>query len=242
MTFEKYANTLNIITKTEFDKVSYTAFFLYKYEGKSEFLLNDIFKLLEQINVTISNHSRIKNKLKTSKRYRKIKKDTYTITSNGINELTPIIDEVLNTNCNIITNNCLFDLSLFIGARGYLDILFKQVDNCYNNNCYDACAVLVRRIFEILLIESYQNLGITSEIKNSSDNYVMLESICTNAKGNKILNLSRNTKEALDDIRDLGNFAAHKITYNTRKSDIDKLYNSIRTCFEELYYKAGFKK
>ncbi len=242
MTFEKYVGILNLIEKNEFEKVSFTAFFLQHYEKRVEFSLNDIFELLKQLNITISNHSRIKTKLRDSKRFRKIKDNIYTITSNGISELTPIINELINSESSIVTNNCLFDLSLFIGARGYLDSLFEQVDNCYYNNCFDACAVLIRRIFEILLIESYQNLGIDEEIKNDKDSYFMLEAICTNAKGNKVLNLSRNTKETLDDIRDLGNFAAHKITYNTRKTDIDKRYNSIRACFEELYYKAGLKK
>ena len=242
MTFENYANTINLIEKKEFDKISFTAFFLQYYEKRVEFSLNDIFELLKQLNITISNHSRIKNKLRDSKRFRKIKDNIYTITPNGISELTPIINELINSESSIITNNCLFDLNLFLGARGYLDNLFKQVDNCYYNNCFDACAVLIRRIFEILLIESYQNLKISSEIKNEKGNYLMLEAICTNAKNNKVLNLSRNTKEVLDDIRDLGNFAAHKITYNTRKTDIDKKYNSIRACFEELYYKAGLKK
>lgn len=242
MTFEKYAETLEIRTKSEFEKVSYTAYFLQQYEKKLNFSLDDVIDLLKQINITISNRSRIKIKLKDSKRFRKVKDNIYIITSNGISELTPIVNKLLNSESNIVTNNCLFDLSLFLGARGYLDNLFNQVDNCYYNNCFDACAVLIRRIFEILLIESYQNLGIISEIKDKNDNYFMLEVICSNAKNNKTLNLSRNTKEILDDIRDLGNFAAHKITYNTRKTDIDKKYNLIRACFEELYYKAGFKK
>lgn len=242
MTFKEFTDKLGLVEKSEFDKISYTAFYLYKYEKKTEILLTEIFQLLQEINITISNRSRIKNKLKESKSFRKIKENTYTITSNGIKELSPLVTKIIDDESNIITNNCLFDLSLFLGARGYLDNLFKQVDSCYNNNCYDACAVLIRRIFEILLIESYQNLGIEKEIKNADGNYVMLEVICTNAKGNTVLSLSRNTKEILDNIRDLGNFAAHKITYSTRKSDIDKIYNSIRACFEELYYKAGFKK
>ena len=242
MTFEEYSQTLKINEKTEFEKVSYTAFYLYKFEKKTEFLLTDILNLLQQINVTISNRSRMKTKLKDSRKFRKIREEVYTISSNGVNELSDQIEKILNDTEKIETTSCLFDLSLFLGARGYLDILFRQIDNCYNNNCYDACAVLIRRVFEILLIESYKNLGIEGQIKDTNDNYFMLEKICNNAKRNLTLNLSRNTKESLDQIRDLGNFAAHKITYNTRKSDIDKIYNSIRACFEELYYKSGFKK
>lgn len=242
MTFEKYSKILKISKKTEFEKVEYTAFFLYKYKNKTEFLLTDIFNMLQKINITISNCSRIKTKLKESRKFRKIREGTYIITSKGINELAIQIEKLLNDDEKIETTSCLFDLNLFLGARGYLDSLFKQIDNCYHNNCYDACAVLIRRVFEILLIESYRNLGMEDQIKDCNNNYMMLEKICNNARSNSNLNLSRNTKESLEEIRDLGNFAAHKITYNTRKSDIDKIYNSIRTCFEELYYKSGLKK
>ena len=242
MTFENYSQKLKISEKTEFEKITYTAFYLYKFEKQTEIALDDVFSMLQKIDITISNRSRIKTKLKESRRFRKIREEIYTITSNGIKELSDEIDKILDDNEKIETNSCLFDLSLFLGARGYLDKLFRQINNCYYNHCYDACAVLIRRVFEILLIESYKELKIEDQIKDSNGNYAMLEKICNNAKVNLTLNLSRNTKESLDQIRDLGNFAAHKITYNTRKSDIDKTYSSIRTCFEELYYKAGLKK
>lgn len=242
MTFEEYTRRLKINEKTEFEKISYTAFFLYEYENKAEILLTDVLNMLQKISITISNRSRIKTKLKESRNFRKVREGVYTITSVGINELSTKIKKILSDDETIETADCLLDLEFFLGARGYLDNLFKQIDNCYCNNCYDACAVLIRRVFEILLIESYSNLGIENQIKDSNNNYMMLEKICSNAKTNSILNLSRNTKESLEEIRNFGNFAAHKITYNTRKSDIDKMRSTIRVCFEELYYKAGFKK
>ena len=54
----------------------------------------------------------------------------------------------------------------------------------------------------------------------------MLEKICSNAKSNKTLNLSR-LKNDLDSFRDLGNFAAHRILYNTTKQDIDNKKDTI---------------
>ena len=68
----------------------------------------------------------------------------------------------------------------------------------------------------------------------------MLERICNNAKNNKTLALSR-VKNDLDSIRDLGNFAAHRILYNTTKQDIDNKRDKLRALLEELLYKAGFK-
>lgn len=76
------------------------------------------------------------------------------------------------------------------------------------------------------------------QIKDSNGDYVMLERIVANAIQNTTLHISRSRKE-YDAIRDLGNFAAHKIHFNTRKSDIDDIKQTYRVCLEELYYIAG---
>lgn len=98
----------------------------------------------------------------------------------------------------------------------------------------------MRRFFEIILILTYEHYGIQDEIKQQGD-YMMLEGIVANAINNKTLNLSR-SRNTYDEFRKLGNFAAHKIYYNTRKSDIDKVMQNYRVALEELYYKSGLKK
>lgn len=132
----------------------------------------------------------------------------------------------------------LMDEKKFCGKRGYLDKLIKQMNCCYKNNCYDACAVLMRRLFEILLILSYQKLGIDNEIKDTSGKYFMLEGIVSNAKNNHTLNLSR-IKLEYDKIRDMGNSSAHGITYIASEKDINDIKHKYRAAIEELFDKAG---
>ena len=99
--------------------------------------------------------------------------------------------------------------------------------------------VLMRRLFEVLLVLSYQHIGIDDEIKDSSGKgYVMLESIVGNAKNNQTLKLSR-IKNEFDSFRKVGNFSAHNITYTAGKKDIDDIKLSYRVMLEELYNKAG---
>jgi hypothetical protein len=62
-----------------------------------------------------------------------------------------------------------------------------------------------------------------------------------NAKNNTTLKLSRSRFD-YDDIRDLGNFASHKLEYNTKRKDIDDIRIRYRACIEELLYKSGLKK
>ena len=97
----------------------------------------------------------------------------------------------------------------------------------------------MRRLFEVLLILSYQYLGIDNEIKDASGNgYLMLEGIVNNAKSNQTLKLSRIKKE-FDAFRTVGNFSAHSITYTAGKKDIDDIKLNYRAMLEELYNKAG---
>ena len=89
----------------------------------------------------------------------------------------------------ITSDSELIDETKFGGKRQYLTQLIRQINHSYAHNCYDAAAVLMRRLFEVLLVLSYQHIGIADEIKDSSGKgYVMLESIVGNAKNNQTLN------------------------------------------------------
>lgn len=100
----------------------------------------------------------------------------------------------------------------------------------------------MRRLLEICLIHSYENLGIDEAIKDLAGNHKLLSDIVADAKTNSRLSLSRNTKLCLDDFRAIGNFSAHKIYYSAKKSDIRKVIIEYRATIEELLYKSGIKK
>ena len=137
----------------------------------------------------------------------------------------------------IVSDSELIEEIKFCGQRYYLTQLIKQINSSYKNNCFDACAVLMRRLFEVLLILAYQNLNIDSEIK-VNDEYFMLDNIVKNAVINPTLKLSRN-KKYYDRFRKVGNFSAHNITYIAGKKDIDDIKIEYRVMLEELFNKAG---
>lgn len=237
--YKTYANKVEINSKKEMDKFLYTSFYISVANNNQGFTINEIDNILKQNGFHISNLSRLKSKIKKSKAFKNINTDTYVLTSSCLAKLKAE-NAFLSDNTVIQNEGILLDKDIFIGHTGYLDKLCFQANHCYENHCYDACATILRRILEILLIKSYGNLKIENEIKDDNGNYFMLEKICSNAKNNKTLSLSR-VKNDLDSIRDLGNFAAHRILYNTTKHDIDIKRDKIRALFEELLYKAGFK-
>ena len=206
---------------------------------KNEFTINEINKILKENGFFISNLSRIKNQVKKSKMYKNIKNDYYSLTNVGMKELK-FLEEILDIDDIIKSEIEVLEQNIFFGHTTYLNKLVLQANRCYEEKCYDACATMLRRILEILLIKSYEKLGIEQAIKDQNGDYYMLERICNDAKTNSTLNLSR-IKNKLDTMRNIGNYAAHRITYNTTKKDIDDIKTDLRVLLEELLYKAGFK-
>lgn len=140
-----------------------------------------------------------------------------------------------------VSHGSVIEESLLQVERGFINSLIKQINASYENNIFDGCAVLMRRLLEILLILSYEELGIEARIKDALGNYKMLNPIIDDATTNSTLALSRNTKDHLDAYRKVGNFSAHKIYYNAKKKTLDQIILEYRATVEELLYKSKLR-
>ena len=131
---------------------------------------------------------------------------------------------------------------LFDGLSSNFQRLCQQINASYENNLYDCAAVMMRRLLEGLLVLSYQNYEIESEITTKDGtHHFMLDKIIKNAGNNQTLKLSANVKKELALFKDLGNYSAHKIWYNCTKQDIEPHILKYRMIIEELLYKSGLK-
>lgn len=241
MDFKSFTEKTDLCSKTEVEKIRLIAFYLALFENTNEFNLKTTLSMLEAVGCKVSNISRLKNNLRDDRNFkRNYKTDNWILNPKIIKELKIQYQEQLNDKDNIESDSELLDENKFSGKRGYLDKLIAQANNCYKNNCYDACAVMLRRIFEITLILAYRNNNIETEIQDSSGQTFMLEKIVKNAINNTTLKLSaRDIQNEYTAIRNLGNYAAHKIEYNTSFKDVDDVKTIFRVRLEELYHKAG---
>ena len=237
-----YISRTDLKNKTEREKALYLCFYHYKESGETEFSLQLISELFVQCGFSIPNSSRLKGNLTKGKEktFSIIKKSlSLSIIPVVLQELERSVGILWEDNISVDSDSDLLDESKFCGKRNYIDHLIHQINHCYASNCYDASAVLMRRLLEILLILSYQNLNIDDEIRTADGNgYKMLDSIVKNAISNTTLSLSR-IKSELDTIRKVGNFSAHGLTYSAGKNDIDNIKLNYRVLLEELYNKAG---
>lgn len=130
---------------------------------------------------------------------------------------------------------------LFANVSNNIQTVCKQINASYENNLYDCTAVMMRRLLEGLLVLAYQNHGIDADITEKSGWHFTLDKIIKNASQNSTLALSANTKRDMPLFKDIGNFSAHKIWYNSTKQDIEPHILKYRVIIEELMYKAGVK-
>lgn len=132
---------------------------------------------------------------------------------------------------------------LYMNTRGFIKSISNQINSSYENCIFDGCSVLMRRLLEMLLVISYRKHGIDNFIIDPSNNSLKsLSYIISYTTSNKIFNLSKLSYSTIDIFRELGNLSAHRIEYNCRKSEIDKVKLNYRVLIEELLYKSTLLK
>lgn len=238
-----FIDILKINEKNEAEKATLLCFYHSKEGDELDFSLSRIASIMIDSGYNAPNTSRLKEQLIKGKNKAFIVKRNSCITLSFIPAVYQRIEQEIGylweNDEEIESEGTLIDENKFCGKRNYLDKLIFQINHSYENNCYDAAAVLMRRLFELLLIMAYQNIGIDNEIKDpNGSGYKMLDGIVKNAIGNSKLKLSR-IKMDFDSFRLVGNNSAHGIFYIAGKKDIDDIKIKYRVMLEELYNKAG---
>jgi hypothetical protein len=97
-------------------------------------------------------------------------------------------------------------------TRGYIEEVCRELNGSFRHAYYNAAAVMLRRLLETLVIEAYEHLNRETEIKDGRGNYLMLSDLAERAcgeDGHKGINLGRDSKKALKEARNVGNWSAH---------------------------------
>lgn len=130
---------------------------------------------------------------------------------------------------------------IFESLSPNIQSICKQINASYEKHLFDCTAVMMRRLLEGLLVLAYQKNEIVDEITEKKGWHSSLDKIIKNASQNTTLSLSANTRKDMALFKDLGNYSAHKIWYNSTKQDIEPHILKYRAIIEELMYKAKLK-
>ena len=137
------------------------------------------------------------------------------------------------------------DFNLVRGTKGYIEKVVDQINGAYENGWYDACAVMLRRLIETLIIEAYEEKKIDHKIKNNNGDFLPLDKLINEACQESALNLSRDTKRILPKIKNLGDRSAHTRTFNANRYILERLsqdpFLDIHALVQEFISKAGLE-
>ena len=122
-------------------------------------------------------------------------------------------------------------------TRGYIEEVCRELNGSFHHAYYNAAAVMLRRLLETLIIEAYEHLKRESEIKDGGGNYLMLSELAERAcgeKGHKGISLGRDSKKALREARNVGNWSAHARRFLAPAGDLTKFQSDMRLLVQEL--------
>ena len=77
----------------------------------------------------------------------------------------------------VATTQPVIMMSLVRGTRGYIERVANQINGAYEKGWYDACAILLRRLIETLIIETFEHYNIASKIQNASGDFLYLRDL-----------------------------------------------------------------
>lgn len=131
--------------------------------------------------------------------------------------------------------------SLVRNTRRYIEKIVNQINGAYEHGWYDACAVMIRRLIETLIIEVFEHYNISSKIQNRNGNFLYLNDLVRITISEEEWNLSRNTKNALPRLKGIGDLSAHGRRFIAHRNDIDKVIADLRIVVQELILLAELK-
>lgn len=132
-------------------------------------------------------------------------------------------------------------LSLVSGTRGYLESLVHQINGSYEHGWYDACAVMIRRLIETLIIEAFEAHQLDTKVKNKDGDFLYLGDLINATLSESSWNIGRNSKKSLKKLKDVGDKSAHSRRFIAHRRDIDNICDDLRVVVQELVFLAKLK-
>ena len=242
MTLNDFLTRSDFARQTELRRTLLLAFYELRSHETAAMTVAEVASKLAQLGFPRPNTSRLSAAIKRSRMFVSAGPQAFKIHPVTVETLVAEFPEVGRKTEDVVHHDSVVAESLLHEKRAFISSLIRQINASYENNIFDGCAVLMRRLIEILLILAYQANHIESTIQDSDGAFKQLNSIIDDAKTNKTLAFSRNTKESLEKFRKLGNFSAHKIYYNAVRRSIEEEILDFRAVVEELLYKANLRR
>lgn len=135
--------------------------------------------------------------------------------------------------------------AIWNSTRGYIEEVCRELNGAFNHGYFNSAAVMLRRLLETLIIEAYEHLHRESEIRNGGGDFFMLSDLVERACGegnHRGLSLGRDSKKALKEARNVGNWSAHARRFLAHSGDLTKFQDGMRLLVQDLVQIANLQK
>jgi len=155
--------------------------------------------------------------------------------------LTQRYGEYLGPTAPVVDDHILPHM-LITNTRPNLEAIALQINGSYQFQFYDSCAVMCRRIAEMLLIEAFDAQGHGAAIKGPDGNYFQFNELIGRAQSGQYFKLARNSPKTLERVKTVGDTGAHHRSYITMKRDVDDLKFDLRHLITDLIQLAKIQR
>lgn len=242
MTIDAFITASDFNSKSELERVRLFAFYIFQVNTQEYFTMKEVCDFFHRYGFGKPNLSRLKDNMAKKRWFvRGQDANTFRLHNKEIENLKKEFPDIDSKSEEIVTDETILPDALVHGTRGYIINLAKQINASYHYNIFDGCAILMRRLLEILLVQSYIHLGRKGEIEDG-DGLKNLSYIINYTLSNKVISLHKDSVAVLDTFRELGNLSAHRVEYNAKRIDIANVKVQYRAVIEELLYASSIKK
>lgn len=140
----------------------------------------------------------------------------------------------------IPVSNEFIDISIVQSTPFYIAGITKQMAQCYECGLYDATLVLMRKLIETLIIETFERFGIDDSIKDANGDFLFLKNLIPQYLNSQKWNASRNLAQNIQKIKRYGDLSAHNRRFQAKKSDIDDFRFELRQVIQEMVFTIDY--
>jgi hypothetical protein len=234
VSLEKFNKAVALHTLNELEQAKMLAFY-NQTKGIAEFTREDLKRWFIEVGKS-PNLSRLLTNLRKSKSFiRGSTPDKYRLHGATLDHLKAKFPSI---GAKDKIDECvgeLIPLEYYRGLRReYIKKIADQANWAYEAAAYDAAAVMMRRLLEILLIHSYKEKKIDGKIKNTDGHYIELDKIIGQVVNEPDINLSKGVFKSLNKCKDIGNLSAHDLVKTCEKDEIDDVKIQYRQVIKHL--------
>ena len=130
----------------------------------------------------------------------------------------------------------LFPLHIVDKSKGFVRNVARQANGCYEKGWYDASAVMLRRLLEILIIDCFDVYDVLDQVRDDDGNIFSLGKLVETflAEPNDLWHIERGVSSVIRKLKNVGDSAAHGRYKKTLQQSLDRHKENLEIAIQQL--------